>query len=945
LVGRGDDLAALEQSLETTQRGVGAIVVVEGEAGIGKSRLVEEFVARADNALAVTGNCVDAATDALAYAPWTELLWWLVRKIGTDALGPERAQLARLLPELASDTSQGESSRDLLFEAVVEVLHRCASTRPVIAVVEDVHWIDPASRDVLLCVARNLRRLPMLLVVTHRPARANAELRELLGHLDRFGATDITLAALGDDEAADVASLLIGEDATAPEVLSIVGRAEGNPLFLEEFSAADSDVLPSTIRHLMLSRFSALSPDAKRLVEHAAVIGNRVPRSWLAASVELEPDVTRACERETVDAGVLGITREKNAYVFSHSLLRETILEELVPGDLVALHGDVARGLGTLSVIDDDTDVVGELARHWDAAGAADEALRWTAAAAEQAQRRYAFETALALYERALRWWTSATDAHASSAFTYAELLFGAADACGAAGRLDDAATLALRAIPEAPNPAEAFSRARPHLWAVGRSEELASIEAEAMLRLDELEPAVRAAFLLDIGYVAWFDSRPGDALSLRDAIFSASEDANDPALEVRALQLIALSYEVLGEPDAAEEHYLRALAVAQHAELYELVALVAYNYASFFQTYARYDECRTQLDLVVELVETHGIRRLLVAERTLRAETLCNTGDLEAAARLLEATRALAIEGVDRHAFAYTDALLSLLSGNASTARAELDPHEFEEGSTDDLARVLSHAHLRAECLTWSGDPAGAVKIVDEALDQLGERLEVFWCGFVCLAGVHALAVLANSQSRRADVDLAAQERAEELAVIWQDAYAKWPARYPLFDALTAGIEAELASIRRTDMAESARRAACEFEQLGMPYYVTYFELLEAQALIAGRDRRSPTPVLVSARNRAVKYGFAGLRHAVEQIARSEQIRLGKVETTSELLSPREVEVLRLLSDGLSNPEIAETLIIGRRTVRTHVSNILTKLGTSSRAEAVSVAHKREIL
>ena len=132
-----------------------------------------------------------------------------------------------LLPELGgADT---DSSRDLLFEAIVEVLNRCASIRSLIVVVEDVHWIDPASRDVLLYVARNLRRLPMLLVVTHRPACGNEELDELLGHLTRLGATGVELRGLTDTDAADIASLLSGEDVAAPEVLSIVDRCRGQP--------------------------------------------------------------------------------------------------------------------------------------------------------------------------------------------------------------------------------------------------------------------------------------------------------------------------------------------------------------------------------------------------------------------------------------------------------------------------------------------------------------------------------------------------------------------------------------------------------------------------------------------------------------------------------------------------------------------------------------------
>ena len=130
------------------------------------------------------------------------------------------------------------------------------------------------------------------------------------------------------------------------------------------------------------------------------------------------------------------------------------------------------------------------------------------------------------------------------------------------------------------------------------------------------------------------------------------------------------------------------------------------------------------------------------------------------------------------------------------------------------------------------------------------------------------------------------------------------------------------------------------------MPYFVTYFEWREAEAIIVSRSRESPTALLSRARRRALEHSYSGLQQLIERTARAEQIRLGsRSHQPEEMLSTRELDVLRLLAEGLSNPEIAESLIIGRRTVRTHVSNILTKLGASSRAEAVSVAHKREIL
>src|SRR3954449_13537180 len=136
LVGRRAELDLLDEALATVRRGSGQVVVVSGDAGIGKSRLIEEFASRNDDALVVTGHCVDASTDALAYAPWSELLWWLIRAVDDDIVGEERAALSRLLPEIDVTHAPSDGSRDLLLEPVLTVLNRVAAQRSLVVVIE-----------------------------------------------------------------------------------------------------------------------------------------------------------------------------------------------------------------------------------------------------------------------------------------------------------------------------------------------------------------------------------------------------------------------------------------------------------------------------------------------------------------------------------------------------------------------------------------------------------------------------------------------------------------------------------------------------------------------------------------------------------------------------------------------------------------------------------------
>ena len=197
----------------------------------------------------------------------------------------------------------------------------------------------------------------------------------------------------------------------------------------------------------------------------------------------------------------------------------------------MALHADVADALADQPLLDDDVDVAAELARHWDSAERPTEALRWTVAAADQADQRYAFETALSLYQRALVWWDSAREPEAAAGRTYTDLLFATADAAGSAGELELAAALASSAIDNpGSSPIQTFGRARVHLWAVGRSHDLQVLAKSAMPQVDGVDPEARGSFLVDLAALQFFDSRPEDALRLGPDIEAALNGLADPA-------------------------------------------------------------------------------------------------------------------------------------------------------------------------------------------------------------------------------------------------------------------------------------------------------------------------------------------------------------------------------------------------------------------------------
>ena len=192
------------------------------------------------------------------------------------------------------------------------------------------------------------------------------------------------------------------------------------------------------------------------------------------------------------------------------------------------------------------------------------------------------------------------------------------------------------------------------------------------------------------------------------------------------------------------------------------------------------------------------------------------------------------------------------------------------------------------------------------------------------------------------------AQARAEAISRAFRFGVADLHRPSLLVNAYMRAITAEMARTRDERAAGPASEAADAFDAISLPYYATYFRLREAQALIADGRRPAATELLKRARAVAHSYGFSGLEGAITAVAREHQLRLGPARTTvdgDEALSERELEVLRLMVEGMSNPEIAEQLFISRRTAAAHVSNIMRKLEASSRVEAVSEAYRRKVV
>ena len=420
-VGRELELASLEALLDKAGAGEGTAVLVAGESGIGKSRLVAEFRrrARARGFTVLTGECLELAEGELPYAPLVGALRSLLR--GQDRaeteelLGGAREPLSRLLPEPGaadpprSTAPQGDQAR--LFEALLEVLTKLAAEDPILLVIEDLHWADRSTRDFLAFLVRNARRERLAVVTTYRSDEVHRRhpLRPFFLELERSGGVErMDLSPFSFAELEQQLRAISGRTPDRECVERLLERSDGNPFFVEELRAAASEdgVLPDSLRDALLLRIERLSPSAQSVLRIAAVAGRSVDHGLLEALTDLAQAELNRCLREAIAGYVLTRDDDGTGYRFRHALLREAAYEDLLPGERRDLHVALARTLtGRPELAGGSASAAAELAFHWHAADELGPALEASVRAGVEAESAKALAEASIQYRRALEIW------------------------------------------------------------------------------------------------------------------------------------------------------------------------------------------------------------------------------------------------------------------------------------------------------------------------------------------------------------------------------------------------------------------------------------------------------------------------------------------------------------------------------------------------------------
>jgi DNA-binding SARP family transcriptional activator len=407
LVGRVQELARLELAFEAATAGRGTTALIFGPAGIGKTMLATRLVerARGRGATVLTGRCIDLVGAGLPYLPLVEPL----RQLGHSPALAGLRELPRLLPDLASGPplphGDGTESRLRLFAEVLTVLERLSEDAPVVLVLEDLHWADGSTLDLVAFLAHAVQERRILLVATYRTG-AGQEVHRLGAGLRRVSATVmVELAPLPQEDV----ETLVAATVRDPEVAAAVcARSEGNPFFAKELAAAAArgePQLPQALHELLLAEIARLDADGRALLRVVAAAGRDVPYKLLAAVMQRPEGSIVDALRQAVEHHVLVPDQASGSFRFRHALFAEAVYATLLPGEREDLHARLASALVHDPALAASRALAGELAQHWVAAGEPVHALEASLQAARDAQAVSGLGEALHYLEQVLELW------------------------------------------------------------------------------------------------------------------------------------------------------------------------------------------------------------------------------------------------------------------------------------------------------------------------------------------------------------------------------------------------------------------------------------------------------------------------------------------------------------------------------------------------------------
>lgn len=859
LLEREPFLAELRRLLDEANSGRGRLLWIGGEAGVGKSTLIRRFAAEIEGRSPLLVGACDPLATPRPLGPLLDV---------ADALPAVDALLTDNAP------------RPRVFRALLGAL--AASPRPILFVVEDAHWADEATLDLLRYLGRRVGTSHALVVATFRDDEVGPRhpLRHVIGDLATVA--DVSRLTLPPLSAAAVAILATDRGV---DPVALHRQTGGNPFFVTEVLATSG--ISSTVRDAVLARAARLPSEARVVLDAAAVLG-------APADVPLLRRVA-AVDRDAIDACLAGgmLETDGRLLVFRHELARQAIVAAIAPAERIALHERALRALRASSPAPPDP---ARLAHHAEEAGAGPAVLTYAKAAARRAVALGSHREAAAQFDRALRFADGLPDAERAflfEALSYECYLTDQIDQAIAARR--SALDLWLR-VGDDRKAGENRARLAILHWAESRVEAAERQATAAIETLAALPPGPELA--LAYGALARIRATVLDhaaAITWGERAIALAERLGAHQILIGALITVGVTRHSDGE-EQGRQQLERARHLASTAGIETLVARAIHNLGIGFGERYRFAIAAPYFEASIGYCDDHDLYHARWFSTAWLAYCRFVQGRWNDATALADTVlRAAAVSPITRVTALHVVGTIGARRGTPDAPAFLDEALTLAEGSGS-LARLGPIRAARAEAAWLSGDGQRAAAEAGAAFDLALERPQPWYTGELAYWRW-------RTGEREAPPPRIAQPYALQIAGDWAAAASAW-------DDLACPYEA--ARVRADDGDEPALRLA-----------------------LATFDRLSARPAAAFVRRRLRRLGARAIPRGPRSATRGHPSHLTR----------REAEVLSLLAAGLTNPEIATRLFLSPRTIENHVAAILTKVAAASRADAVAAARRLGII